>query len=94
MSRDVISAKLDIIFKKLYTSELKSGDSYSMLKQAITVNFINFNMFEGTDYHTEVAAMITGTEEVYSDKFKMHFFELKKSASGQTMITAGNCSCN
>ncbi|MCM1315230.1 MAG: Rpn family recombination-promoting nuclease/putative transposase [Alistipes senegalensis] len=63
---------------KLYTSELKSGDSYSMLKQAITVNIINFNMFESTDYHTEVAAMIKGTGEVYSDKFKMHFFELKK----------------
>lgn len=63
---------------KLYTSELKSGDSYRKLKQAITVNIINFNMFEGVDYHTEIAATIKGTGEVYSDKFKMHFFELKK----------------
>ena len=35
-------------------------------------------MFEGADYHTEVAAMIKGTNEVFSDKFSIHFFELKK----------------
>ena len=63
---------------KLYTSELKSGEVYSSLKQTITINIINFNMFEGNDYHTEVAAMIKGRNEVFSDKFSMHFFELKK----------------
>ena len=35
-------------------------------------------MFSGNDYHTEVAAMIKDTEEVFSDKFSIHFFELKK----------------
>ncbi len=63
---------------KLYTSELKSGEEYSELKQAITINIINFNMFEGSNYHTEIAAMIKGTDEVFSDKFGIHFFELKK----------------
>ncbi|MGN0608462.1 MAG: Rpn family recombination-promoting nuclease/putative transposase, partial [Oscillospiraceae bacterium] len=63
---------------KLYSSELKSGEDYSELKQTITINIINFNMFGGSDYHTEVAAMIKGTDEVFSDKFCIHFFELKK----------------
>ncbi len=63
---------------KLYASELKSGEDYGNLKQTITINIINFNMFEGDDYHTEVAAMIKGKDEVFSDKFCMHFFELKK----------------
>lgn len=63
---------------KLYTSELKSGEDYGNLKQTITINIINFNMFEGNDYHTEVAAMIKGKNEIFSDKFNMHFFELKK----------------
>lgn len=63
---------------KLYSSELKSGEEYSELKQTITINIINFNMFGGDDYHTEVAAMIKGTGEVFSDKFSIHFFELKK----------------
>ena len=35
-------------------------------------------MFECQNYHTEVAAMIKGTNEVFSDKFSIHFFELKK----------------
>lgn len=35
-------------------------------------------MFDGDDYHTEVAAMIKGTDEIFSDKFSIHFFELKK----------------
>ena len=35
-------------------------------------------MFAGDDYHTEVAAIIKGTDEVFSDKFSIHFFELKK----------------
>lgn len=63
---------------KLYSSELKSGDEYSELKQTITINIINFNMFGGENYHTEIAAMIKGTDEVFSDKFGIHFFELKK----------------
>lgn len=63
---------------KLYTSELKSGEEYGNLKQTITINIINFNMFEGQNYHTEVAAMIKGTNEVFTDKFSIHFFELKK----------------
>lgn len=63
---------------KLYSSELKSGEDYSELKQTITINIINFNMFDGNDYHTEISAMIKGTNEVFSDKFGIHFFELKK----------------
>lgn len=63
---------------KLYTSELKSGEDYGELKQTITINIINFNMFDRNDYHTEIAAMIKGTNEVFSDKMGIHFFELKK----------------
>jgi predicted transposase/invertase (TIGR01784 family) len=63
---------------KLYTSELKSGDAYADLKQAIAINIIDFNMFEGNDYHTEIVTTIKGTNEIFSDKFGIHFFELKK----------------
>ena len=69
---------------KLYTSELKSGEVYGNLKQTITINIIDFNMFDGDDYHTEVAAMIKGRNEVFSDKFCMHFFELKKVSEKPT----------
>ena len=65
-------------WSKLYTSELKEGDEYGELKKTIAVNIINFNMFEGEDYHTEVQTTIKETGEVFSDKFSIHFFELKK----------------
>ena len=63
---------------KLYTSELKSGEPYGNLKQAIAINIVNFNMFDNQDYHTEVVAAIKGTNEIFSDKFSIHFFELRK----------------
>lgn len=63
---------------KLYTSELKSGENYSGLKQAISINIINFNMFDGNDYHNEVNAVVKQTGEIFSDKLSIHFFELKK----------------
>lgn len=58
---------------KLYSSELKSGEDYRELKQAITINIINFNMFNGENYHNEVNAVIKETGEIFSDKFSIHF---------------------
>lgn len=63
---------------KLYTSELKSGETYGQLKKTICINIINFNIFDRSDYHTEIVASIKDTDEIFSDKFSIHFFELKK----------------
>ena len=63
---------------KLYTSELKSGETYDQLKKTICINIINFNMFDRNDYHTEIVTSIKDTGEIFSDKFSIHFFELKK----------------
>ena len=64
---------------KLYTSALKSGEEYGELKQTITINIINFNMFDGKDFHTEIITVEKGTDKQFTDKFSMHFFELKKT---------------
>ena len=48
---------------KLYTSELKSGEKYGVLKQTISINIINFNMFDGDNYHNEVNAVVKQTGE-------------------------------
>lgn len=65
---------------KLYTSTLKSGEEYGELKQTITINIINFNMFDSEDFHTEIVTITIekGTNKLFTDKFSMHFFELKK----------------
>ena len=65
-------------WSKLYTSELKKGEPYSTLKKTITINIVDFKMFDGTDFHNEIITSIKGTGEVFSDKFSMHFLELKK----------------
>lgn len=62
----------------LYTSGINKGDKYEKLKQTITINILDFNMFDGEDYHSEVYPAVGKTGEVFSDKMKMHFFELKK----------------
>ncbi len=63
---------------KLYASELKSGETYDKLKKTICINIINFNMFDRSDYHTEIVTSIKDTGEIFSDKFSIHFFELRK----------------
>lgn len=63
---------------KLYTLELKSGETYGQLKKTICINIINFNMFDRNEYHTEIVTSIKDTGEIFSDKFSIHFFELKK----------------
>lgn len=63
---------------KLFTSELKKGDEYFALKRAITINILDFVMFDGDNYHTEVVPMIKESGKVFSDKMSLHFFELKK----------------
>lgn len=64
---------------KLFTSELESGQNYIDLKTAITINILDFVLFPNRkDYHAEVIPVIKDTGEVYSDKFHIHIFELKK----------------
>jgi len=66
-------------WSKLYTSELKSGEPYKKLKKAVAINITDFNVFENTnDWHSEVITVRKGTQEVFSDKFHIHFFELRK----------------
>ena len=64
---------------KLFTSELKSGAEYGNLKQAITINILDFNLFENRkNYYTEVLPIISDTGELYSDKMSIRFYELRK----------------
>ena len=64
---------------KLFTSELKSGYNYGSLKETITVNILDFNLFDNRDdYYTEVIPMIKGTEEIFTDKMSIRFLELRK----------------
>lgn len=49
------------------------------LNQTICINIINFNLFECEDYHSQFKILETERYEVMTDKFAIHFFELKKT---------------
>lgn len=65
-------------WSKLYSEELKAGDEYAELKQTICINIINFNLFDCEDYHSYFKVMEHKRQEILTDKFAIHFFELKK----------------
>lgn len=51
---------------------------YSELKQTICINIINFNLFSCDDYHSYFRIKENERDEVLTDKFAIHFFELQK----------------
>lgn len=63
---------------KLYSGDLKSGDEYGDLRQSISINIVNFNMFDCPEYHSVFKIEETTRHEILSDKCAIHFFELKK----------------
>ncbi|MDE5564068.1 MAG: Rpn family recombination-promoting nuclease/putative transposase [Oscillospiraceae bacterium] len=65
-------------WSKLYTSELRSGESYKSLKRTICINILNFNITDKQDYHTEIIAADKDTGEPFTDLLSIHFFELRK----------------
>ena len=68
-------------WSKLYSEELKAGDEYEKLKQTICINIINFDLFDCQDYHSHFKVMENERHEVLTEKFAIHFFELKKLGS-------------
>ena len=63
---------------RMFSDELGSGDSYGDLKKTICLNIVNFDMFDCNDYHSCFLAMEQDRGEMLSDKFAIHFFELRK----------------
>lgn len=65
-------------WSKLYSEDLKAGDEYGELKQTICINIINFDLFDCQDYHSIFKVFESERKELLTDKFAIHFFELKK----------------
>ncbi len=65
-------------WSKMYSDELKSGERYDLLKQSIIINILNFNMFNCKEYHSHFKILEAERHELLTDKFSIHFFELKK----------------
>ena len=67
-------------WSKMFSNELGSGEEYGSLPQTICINIVNFNLFSKSEYHSHYSIMDRDTHEILTDKFAIHFFELKRSA--------------
>ena len=70
-------------WSKIYSEQLKTGEEYGELNQTICINIINFNQFDCPDYHSHFKVLEKERHEVLSEKFAIHFFELKKIKDSQ-----------
>ena len=65
-------------WSSIFSNELKEKEEYKNLKETICINIINFNLFRSPVYHSHFKILEKDRLEVLSDKFAIHFFELRK----------------
>ena len=71
-------------WSKMFSDELRSGQTYGEIPQTICINIVNFNLFGCEKYHSHFKILEKDTHEELSDKFAIHFFELKKCGKYRT----------
>ena len=62
----------------MYADELKRGQEYEDLKQTITINILNFKLFDCEEPYSSFKLLETARYEVLTDKCSILFFELTK----------------
>lgn len=65
-------------WSKLYTRDLKKGHEYDELKQTLSINILDYNLFDCKEFHSAYKLMEETRHDVLTDKCAIHFFELKK----------------
>ncbi|MDE7230441.1 MAG: Rpn family recombination-promoting nuclease/putative transposase, partial [Oscillospiraceae bacterium] len=65
-------------WSKIFSGELKKGEDYSELKKTISINILNFNLFDCEEFHSKFSMLEETRHELLTDKCSVLFFELKK----------------
>jgi len=63
---------------RMFSSALEEGGKYAALPRTITINIIDFFLFDCDEFHSEFEILEVKRRERLTDKFVKHFFELKK----------------
>ena len=63
---------------KMYTSQIKSGDTYDMLKKCITINIVDFPCTPLKKLHSKYHLTEDETGHRLTDVIEIHFLELPK----------------
>lgn len=65
-------------WSKIYTNELKKGEDYSELKKTISINILNFKLFDCKEVGSRFSLLEETRHEQLTDKCSILFFELTK----------------
>ena len=66
---------------KMYAEPLKTGQRYSELNQSLSINILDYVMFDCKEYFSSFSVLENTRHELYSDKLGLYFFELPKISS-------------
>lgn len=65
-------------WSKLYSQQLKEGESFDSLNKTISIHVVNFNHFDDPDYHSVYHILNAKTKNRSFEDLELHFIELKK----------------
>lgn len=73
-------------WSKVYSKELQRGASYKDLKQTISINILDYNMFDCEECHSIFQLREVNRHELLTDKCRFDFLELPKANSDSRQI--------
>ena len=62
----------------LFSQSLGSGKDFNLLPDTIVISFIDFNLFDCSEYHSSFHIREDIRNEILTNKLAIHFFELTK----------------
>lgn len=79
MDQDFFDVRALYYWSRVYNAQLSSGINYDILEKTISINFLNFNCLDESDYHNVYKLKnINSNMEYPADHLEIHFIELKK----------------
>ena len=73
-------------WSKLYSRDLKEGESYKNLKQTISINILDYKMFDCEECHSIFRLREDNRNELLTDKCRFDFLELPKTDTDSRQI--------
>ncbi|PJI10439.1 MULTISPECIES: Rpn family recombination-promoting nuclease/putative transposase [Clostridium] len=78
LSTDYMAERTTFYWSKMYTSQIKSGDTYDKLKKCITINIVDFECIPLNKIHTSYHITEDETGYKLTDILEIHYLELPK----------------
>ncbi len=69
---------------KVYTNQLGKGENYISLQDTITINIVDFKLFDCSECHSSFMIYETKRHEKLTDKLRIDFLELPKAKKHKT----------